>query len=62
MRLLRIFRIGLRFGLHEFVPRFSRSTLLGLLARRTDEPRGQRLRQALEALATASRSKLAKKS
>ena len=50
MRLLRIFRIGLRFGLHEFVPRFSRSTLLGLLARRTDEPRGQRLRQALEAL------------
>ncbi|OGA73709.1 MAG: ubiquinone biosynthesis regulatory protein kinase UbiB [Betaproteobacteria bacterium RIFCSPLOWO2_12_FULL_65_14] len=50
VRLLRIFRIGLRFGLHEFVPRFSRSTLLGLLARRTDEPRGQRLRQALEAL------------
>ena len=49
-RLLRIFRIGLRFGLHEFVPRFSRSALIALLARRTDAPRGQRLRQALETL------------
>jgi ubiquinone biosynthesis protein len=49
-RLLRIFRIGLRFGLLEFVPRFSGSALIGLLARRRDEPRGQRLREALETL------------
>jgi ubiquinone biosynthesis protein len=49
-RLLRIFRIGLRFGLIEFVPRFSGSALIGLLARRRDEPRGQRLREALETL------------
>jgi ubiquinone biosynthesis protein len=49
-RLLRIFAIGLRFGLHEFVPRYSASRLVRLLARRQDEPRGQRLREALETL------------
>jgi ubiquinone biosynthesis protein len=49
-RLLRIFRIGLRFGLHEYVPRYSRSRIVRLLARRQDEPRGQRLREALETL------------
>jgi ubiquinone biosynthesis protein len=49
-RLLRIFVIGLRFGLHEYVPKYSRNWLLHLLARRTHEPRGQRLREALETL------------
>jgi ubiquinone biosynthesis protein len=49
-RLLRIFAVGLRFGLHEFVPRFSRSRLLRLFGRRHDEPRGRRLREALETL------------
>jgi ubiquinone biosynthesis protein len=49
-RLLRIFAIGLRFGLHEFVPRYARSRFVRLLARRQDEPRGQRLREALETL------------
>ena len=49
-RLLRIFAIGLRFGLHEFVPPYAGSGLLGLFARRRDEPRGQRLREALETL------------
>jgi ubiquinone biosynthesis protein len=49
-RLLRIFHVGLRFGLHEFVPRFSRNPFINLLARRRDEPRGQRLREALETL------------
>jgi ubiquinone biosynthesis protein len=49
-RLLRIFAIGLRFGLHEFVPRYSRSRIVRLLARRQHEPRAQRLREALETL------------
>jgi ubiquinone biosynthesis protein len=49
-RLLRIFLIGLRFGLYEYVPKYAGSRLLRLLARRTDEPRGQRLREALETL------------
>jgi len=49
-RLLRIFFIGLRFGLHEYVPKYSRNWLLRLLARRQHEPRGQRLREALETL------------
>jgi ubiquinone biosynthesis protein len=49
-RLLRIFSIGLRFGLHEFVPRYSRSRLVRLLAMRQGEPRGRRLREALETL------------
>jgi ubiquinone biosynthesis protein len=49
-RLLRIFLIGLRFGLHEYVPKYSRNWLLRLLARRRREPRGQRLREALETL------------
>jgi ubiquinone biosynthesis protein len=48
--LLRIFAIGLRFGLHEFIPRYSRNPLLRILARRTSVARGQRLREALEAL------------
>ena len=49
-RLLRIFLIGLRFGLHEYVPKYSGNWLLRLLARRQHEPRGQRLREALETL------------
>ena len=49
-RLLRIFLIGLRFGLHEFVPPYSKNPFLRLLARRTGTPRGQRLREALETL------------
>lgn len=49
-RLARIFSIGLRFGLHEYVPGYSRNWLFRLLARRRAEPRGQRLREALETL------------
>jgi ubiquinone biosynthesis protein len=50
LRLARIFAVGLRFGLHEFVPRLSRNRLVRFLAGRTGEPRGQRLREALETL------------
>ena len=50
LRLARIFGVGLRFGLHEFVPQLSRNWLIRLLARRKDEPRAQRLREALETL------------
>ena len=49
-RLLRIFWIGLRFGLYEFVPRSSRRPRLHIRARRRGAPRGQRLREALETL------------
>jgi ubiquinone biosynthesis protein len=49
-RLLRIFFIGVRFGLHEYIPKYSRNWLLRLLGRRQHEPRGQRLREALETL------------
>ena len=49
-RLLRIFWIGLRFGLLEFVPRYSRRPLLRVLAGRRSQPRGRRLREALETL------------
>ncbi|HEU4351866.1 MAG TPA: ubiquinone biosynthesis regulatory protein kinase UbiB [Burkholderiales bacterium] len=49
-RLARILAVGLRFGLHEFVPRLSRNVVLRVLAGRTHEPRGQRLREALETL------------
>ena len=48
LRLARIFAVGLRFGLHEFVPRLSGNPFLSVFSRRT--PRGQRLRQALETL------------
>ncbi|HEV3007849.1 MAG TPA: ubiquinone biosynthesis regulatory protein kinase UbiB [Burkholderiales bacterium] len=50
LRLARIFAVGLRFGLHEFVPRYSRNLFVRALAGRTREPRGQRLREALETL------------
>jgi ubiquinone biosynthesis protein len=49
-RLARIVAIGLRFGLHEFVPRFSRNLLVRAFAGHKGEPRGQRLREALETL------------
>ncbi|MFL6573959.1 MAG: ubiquinone biosynthesis regulatory protein kinase UbiB [Burkholderiales bacterium] len=49
-RLLRIFWIGLRFGLHEFVPGYSKRPLLRVFAGRRSEPRGRRLREALETL------------
>ena len=49
-RLARIVAVGLRFGLHEFVPRYSRNVIVRALAGRTREPRGQRLREALETL------------
>jgi ubiquinone biosynthesis protein len=49
-RLLRIFAIGLRFGLLEFAPAGSRLRLLRPFALRRREPRGQRLREALETL------------
>jgi len=49
-RLARICAVGLRFGLHEFVPRLSRNVLVRALAGRTGEPRGRRLREALETL------------
>src|SRR6185295_1925224 len=38
-RLLRIFWIGLRFGLHEFVPRYAKRPLLRVLAGRRSDPR-----------------------
>src|SRR5262245_21346320 len=50
VRLLRIFAIGLRFGLLEFVPSHSKIRLLRPFALRSREPRGQRLREALETL------------
>ena len=49
-RLLRIFAVGLRFGLHEFVPRYAANPLVRMAAGHTGEPRGQRLREALETL------------
>ncbi len=48
--MLRIFGVGLRFGLHEFVPRLAGNPLLRLFAGHAGEPRGQRLREALETL------------
>src|SRR5579859_8236570 len=50
LRLLRIFSVGLRFGLHEFIPPLAGNPLLGALSGHRGEPRGQRLREALETL------------
>ncbi len=49
-RLARILAIGLRFGLHEFVPRLARNPLLKIVSGRAGEPRARRLREALETL------------
>jgi ubiquinone biosynthesis protein len=50
LRVSRILSVGLRFGLHEFVPSLASNPLVRLFAGRGDEPRGQRLREALETL------------
>ena len=50
LRLLRIIFIGLRFGLHELVPRFEHNRLIALFARSSADPRAVRLRRALETL------------
>ena len=50
VRLLRILGIGLRFGLHEFIPKLALNPLVRVLAGHTGEPRGQRLREAFETL------------
>ena len=50
LRLLRILSVGLRFGLHEFIPPLAANPALRLLSGHGGEPRGQRLREALEAL------------
>ena len=50
LRLARILAIGLRFGLHEFVPRLAGNPFFVLFAGHRGEPRAQRLREALEAL------------
>ncbi|MGA8004749.1 MAG: ubiquinone biosynthesis regulatory protein kinase UbiB [Burkholderiales bacterium] len=50
IRLLRIISIGLRFGLHELVPRFEHNRMVALFARSDAGPRAVRLRRALETL------------
>jgi ubiquinone biosynthesis protein len=50
LRLLRIILIGLRFGLHELVPRIEHNRLIALFARSDAGPRAVRLRRALETL------------
>ena len=50
LRVLRILWVGLRFGLHEFIPPLAGNRLVGWLAGRAGEPRAQRLREALETL------------
>src|SRR5690349_8887798 len=49
-RLVRIFAITVQYGLHEFIPSMPGDFMLRLLAGRKHEPRGQRLREALETL------------
>src|SRR5213078_5220240 len=48
--LVQIFAIAALHGLHEFIPRVPGDFMLRLLAGRRSEPRGQRLREALERL------------
>jgi ubiquinone biosynthesis protein len=51
LRLVQIFAIAASHGLHEFMPRLPGDVVLRLLAGgRRDEPRGRRLREALERL------------
>jgi ubiquinone biosynthesis protein len=50
LRLLRIVYIGLRFGLHELVPRLEHNRLVALFSRSNAGPRAVRLRRALETL------------
>src|SRR3954468_21591701 len=49
-RLARIFAVGLRFGLFEFVPRLAGNPFLRILSSNRQKPRGVRLREALETL------------
>jgi ubiquinone biosynthesis protein len=49
-RLVQIFAVAAIHGLHEFIPRLPGDFVLRMLAGRREEPRGQRLRQALERL------------
>ena len=49
-RLARIIAIGLRFGLYEFFPGLLGNPFLSIFFFRKNEPRGQRLREALETL------------
>src|SRR5919109_4285505 len=49
-RLIRIFAITVRYGLHEFIPSLPGDFVLRVLAGSRAEPRGQRLREALERL------------
>jgi len=50
LRLARILWIGLRFGLHEFIPGLAHNVFLRAFSGRRHEPRAQRLREALETL------------
>jgi ubiquinone biosynthesis protein len=50
LRLVRIFAVAVSYGLHEFMPRVPGDFVLRFLAGRRSEPRGQRLREALERL------------
>jgi ubiquinone biosynthesis protein len=50
LRLARILWVGLRFGLHEFIPGLAGSRLLNLFAGGDRVPRAVRLRRALETL------------
>jgi len=49
-RFTRIVAVGLRFGLHEFVPPLAGNRLLAFVAGARTEPRAVRLRRALETL------------
>src|SRR3954470_7401948 len=49
-RLVRIFAVGLRFGLFEFVPRLAGNPFLRVLSSNRQKARGVRLREALETL------------
>jgi ubiquinone biosynthesis protein len=49
-RLLKIFGIALRFGLHEFVPGLAGSWFFRVASARRGEPKARRLREALETL------------
>ena len=50
LRLARILSVGLRFGLHEFVPPLAGNRLFAVLSGAEDETRAVRLRRALETL------------
>jgi len=49
-RLSRILAVGLRFGLHEFIPPLAQSRVLGWFCSDRAEPGAVRLRRALETL------------